>query len=235
MPSQKITSMKEGMKLFFSGNFQHCLSLDPCYPAHPSYIFYIFSPYSCYRQSEIAWLAWIVWREKCPHSQVLRMLRSKSKYVSFQCYMFHMNVGVRAGGGIGDEIVDPAGDEFEVERVLFDVTFFFFVVVILLAIIQGEPRSAWEHVYHTNTFRSPCLTRIHLMNVSCGSGVRIKCLFHWVAKLHWHVLQRRNPVLLLLFFLGLIIDAFGELRDQQEQVKEDMEVRFDTLSLTYTR
>lgn len=25
---------------------------------------------------------------------------------------------------------------------------------------------------------------------------------------------------------GLIIDAFGELRDQQEQVKEDMEVRF---------
>ncbi len=29
-------------------------------------------------------------------------------------------------------------------------------------------------------------------------------------------------------FSGLIIDAFGELRDQQEQVKEDMEVRFDT-------
>ena len=26
---------------------------------------------------------------------------------------------------------------------------------------------------------------------------------------------------------GLIIDAFGELRDQQEQVKEDMEVRRD--------
>ena len=26
---------------------------------------------------------------------------------------------------------------------------------------------------------------------------------------------------------GLIIDAFGELRDQQEQVKEDMEVRVD--------
>lgn len=25
--------------------------------------------------------------------------------------------------------------------------------------------------------------------------------------------------------LGLIIDAFGELRDQQEQVKEDMEVK----------
>uniref|UniRef100_A0A671YWR5 Ryanodine receptor 2 n=1 Tax=Sparus aurata TaxID=8175 RepID=A0A671YWR5_SPAAU len=76
------------------------------------------------------------------------------------CYMFHMYVGVRAGGGIGDEIEDPAGDEFEVERIFFDITFFFFVIVILLAIIQG-----------------------------------------------------------------LIIDAFGELRDQQEQVKEDMETK----------
>ncbi|KAM8858472.1 ryanodine receptor 2 isoform 5-T9 [Spinachia spinachia] len=76
------------------------------------------------------------------------------------CYMFHMYVGVRAGGGIGDEIEDPAGDAFEVERMVFDITFFFFVIVILLAIIQG-----------------------------------------------------------------LIIDAFGELRDQQEQVKEDMETK----------
>lgn len=30
--------------------------------------------------------------------------------------------------------------------------------------------------------------------------------------------------------VGLIIDAFGELRDQQEQVKEDMEVQCNTLS-----
>ncbi|OWK15672.1 RYR1 [Cervus elaphus hippelaphus] len=57
-------------------------------------------------------------------------------------------------------IEDPAGDEYELYRVVFDITFFFFVIVILLAIIQG-----------------------------------------------------------------LIIDAFGELRDQQEQVKEDMETK----------
>ncbi|XP_076849219.1 ryanodine receptor 3 isoform X1 [Brachyhypopomus gauderio] len=76
------------------------------------------------------------------------------------CYLFHMYVGVRAGGGIGDEIEDPAGDAYEIYRILFDITFFFFVIVILLAIIQG-----------------------------------------------------------------LIIDAFGELRDQQEQVKEDMETK----------
>lgn len=48
-----------------------------------------------------------------------------------------MYVGVRAGGGIGDEIEDPAGDEYEIYRIIFDITFFFFVIVILLAIIQG--------------------------------------------------------------------------------------------------
>lgn len=58
--------------------------------------------------------------------------------LSLQCYLFHMYVGVRAGGGIGDEIEDPAGDEYELYRVVFDITFFFFVIVILLAIIQGQ-------------------------------------------------------------------------------------------------
>lgn len=74
------------------------------------------------------------------------------------CFIFHLYKGVRAGGGIGDEIGDPVGDDYEVYRIIFDITFFFFVIVILLAIIQG-----------------------------------------------------------------LIIDAFGELRDQLESVKEDME------------
>lgn len=35
----------------------------------------------------------------------------------------------------------------------------------------------------------------------------------------------------LCLTLGLIIDAFGELRDQQEQVKEDMEV---SLSVSFS-
>lgn len=33
--------------------------------------------------------------------------------------------------------------------------------------------------------------------------------------------------------LGLIIDAFGELRDQQEQVKEDMEVSVSLLDSAF--
>ncbi|XP_030749975.1 ryanodine receptor isoform X1 [Sitophilus oryzae] len=74
------------------------------------------------------------------------------------CFVFHLYKGVRAGGGIGDEIEPPDGDDYEVYRIMFDITFFFFVIVILLAIIQG-----------------------------------------------------------------LIIDAFGELRDQLEKVIEDMD------------
>lgn len=46
--------------------------------------------------------------------------------------------GVRAGGGIGDEIEPPDGDDYEVYRIMFDITFFFFIIVILLAIIQGK-------------------------------------------------------------------------------------------------
>lgn len=54
-----------------------------------------------------------------------------------QCFVFHLHTGVRAGGGIGDEIESADGDASEVSRILFDISFFFFVIVILLAIIQG--------------------------------------------------------------------------------------------------
>nr|AXA98483.1 Ryanodine receptor [Sesamia inferens] len=74
------------------------------------------------------------------------------------CFVFNLYKGVRAGGGIGDELEPPDGDDSEVYRIIFDITFFFFIIVILLAILQG-----------------------------------------------------------------LIIDAFGRLRDQLESVKEDME------------
>lgn len=71
--------------------------------------------------------------------------------VSWQCYMFHMYVGVRAGGGIGDELEDPAGDPYELYRILFDITFFFFVIVILLAIIQGRRRRGAERAFLEGT------------------------------------------------------------------------------------
>lgn len=53
------------------------------------------------------------------------------------CFVYHLYQGVRSGGGIGDVIEAPDGDDYEVWRIVFDITFFFFVIVILLAIIQG--------------------------------------------------------------------------------------------------
>jgi len=55
----------------------------------------------------------------------------------WQCYAFHLNVGLRSGGGIGDALA-PAKGVMELERFVFDLTFFFFVIVILLAIVQGQ-------------------------------------------------------------------------------------------------
>lgn len=74
------------------------------------------------------------------------------------CFIYHFYAGVRAGGGIGDELESPYGDDLEYWRMLYDISFFFFVIIILLAIMQG-----------------------------------------------------------------LIIDAFGELRDQQESATEKLE------------
>ncbi|KAJ3610589.1 hypothetical protein NHX12_022681 [Muraenolepis orangiensis] len=88
--------------------------------------------------------------------KTLRTILSSVTHNGKQCYMFHMYVGVRAGGGIGDEIDDPAGDDFEMD----------------------SPHRDERHESFMPEWRE-------------GES--------------------------------LIIDAFGELRDQQEQVKEDME------------
>jgi len=55
----------------------------------------------------------------------------------FTCFKFHLYIGIRSGGGIGDELESPVGDSMEFYRIIFDITFFFFIIVILLAIIQG--------------------------------------------------------------------------------------------------
>ena len=36
--------------------------------------------------------------------------------IFFQCFVFHLYKGVRAGGGIGDEIEPPDGDANEVDQ-----------------------------------------------------------------------------------------------------------------------
>ena len=51
------------------------------------------------------------------------------------CFQFNLYAGVRAGGGIGDELEAPQDQDFYL-RFAFDITFFFFIIVIMLAIIQ---------------------------------------------------------------------------------------------------
>uniref|UniRef100_A0A8R1IXC0 Ion_trans domain-containing protein n=1 Tax=Caenorhabditis japonica TaxID=281687 RepID=A0A8R1IXC0_CAEJA len=52
------------------------------------------------------------------------------------CFIYHFYAGVRAGGGIGDELESPYGDDLEYPRMFYDISFFFFVIIILLAIMQ---------------------------------------------------------------------------------------------------
>ncbi|KAL5966802.1 Ryanodine receptor 3 [Taenia solium] len=53
------------------------------------------------------------------------------------CFVFHLHTGLRAGGGIGDEIEPPDGDAHGALRILFDMSLCFFVIIILFAITRG--------------------------------------------------------------------------------------------------
>ena len=55
-----------------------------------------------------------------------------------QCFIYHIDQGLRSGGGIADVLESASGDPNEFTRLFFDITFFFVVIVILLAIIQGK-------------------------------------------------------------------------------------------------
>ncbi|CAF5156741.1 unnamed protein product, partial [Rotaria magnacalcarata] len=105
-----------------------------------------------------------------PSSTKLTITKTYSNKGKFMliCFKFHLYSGIRAGGGIGDELESPNGDPLELFRIIFDITFFFFIIVILLAIIQG-----------------------------------------------------------------LIIDAFGDLREQLESVKETLEVMHSGLHFLF--
>ncbi len=74
--------------------------------------------------------------QKC-HDMLTVILHKKrnnkqNKYLNFfvfQCFVFHLYKGVRAGGGIGDEIEPPDGDEYEgyrleIKNSRFDKYFF---------------------------------------------------------------------------------------------------------------
>lgn len=82
----------------------------------------------------------------------------------------------------------------------------------------------------TNTMYSSSSTtayQIYFHFIYPTEFLRFTATCHSNTSMHTCVQQKQRRS---LSFSGLIIDAFGELRDQQEQVKEDMEVRFATHS-----
>ncbi|TSL04189.1 Ryanodine receptor 2 [Bagarius yarrelli] len=129
------------------------------------------------------------------------------------CYMFHMYVGVRAGGGIGDQIEDPAGDEYEIYRIIFDITFFFFVIVILLAIIQvawlkSHRTVAVSLMKHFNEICTKCFI--------CGMG---NDYFDTVPHgFETHTLQEHNLANYLFFVMYLINKDETEHTGQESYV-----------------
>jgi Ca2+-binding EF-hand superfamily protein len=52
------------------------------------------------------------------------------------CFVYNLNMGLRSGGGIGDGLNSAIGTEYELYRIIFDISFFFIIIVILLAIVQ---------------------------------------------------------------------------------------------------
>ena len=55
-----------------------------------------------------------------------------------ECFVFSMNSGVRAGGGIGDYLgARRWGQPMHMRRVMFDFTFFVVVIICLLNIVFG--------------------------------------------------------------------------------------------------
>jgi Ca2+-binding EF-hand superfamily protein len=53
------------------------------------------------------------------------------------CFLFHLDQGVRSGGGIADVILSAFDDQQYSWRLVFDLSFYFFVIVILIALFQG--------------------------------------------------------------------------------------------------
>jgi hypothetical protein len=54
-----------------------------------------------------------------------------------ETFMYHLNYGIRSGGGVGDMNEKPQGETATNKRFYYDVCFFIFINVIWLNIIFG--------------------------------------------------------------------------------------------------
>ena len=131
------------------------------------------------------------------------------------CFVFNVYQGVRSGGGIGDVIEPADGDEYEIYRIIFDITFFFFIIIILLAILQGLIIDAFGEL------RSQLQSVVDDMEAACficGIG---KDYFDKVPHgFETHVQKEHNLANYLFFLMHLINKDENDYTGQETYVWE---------------
>lgn len=131
------------------------------------------------------------------------------------CFVYHLYQGVRAGGGIGDVIEAPDGDDYEVYRIIFDITFFFSVIVILLAIIQGLIIDAFGEL------RDQLLTVASDMESNCFiCGIGKEVLDKVPRGFDTHVQKEHNLANYMFFLMHLINKPDTDYTGQETYVWE---------------
>lgn len=131
------------------------------------------------------------------------------------CFVYHLYQGVRAGGGIGDVIEAPDGDDYEVWRIVFDISFFFSVIIILLAIIQGLIIDAFGEL------RDQLLTVASDMESNCFiCGIGKDVLDKVPRGFDTHVQKEHNLANYMFFLMHLINKPDTDYTGQETYVWE---------------
>lgn len=136
------------------------------------------------------------------------------------CFVYHFYQGVRAGGGIGDVIEAPDGDDYEFFRIAFDISFFFSVIVILLAIIQGLIIDAFGEL------RGQLLAVAEDMESNCFiCGIGKDALDKIPRGFETHVQKEHNLANYMFFLMHLINKPNTDYTGQETYVWELYEKR----------
>lgn len=138
-----------------------------------------------------------------------------------ECFIFHLSVGLRQGGGIGDVIrqADTQGTA-DLSRVFFDLSFFMIIIVILLAIIQGLIIDSFGELRD----RQLQVTK-QLENHCFICGVSKVELDKKPQGFKRHIAKEHNLWMYLFFFMHLRIKSETEFTGQESYVKAMLNAR----------
>lgn len=112
-------------------------------------------------------------------------------------------------------IESPDGDDYEVYRIVFDITFFFFVIIILLAILQGLIIDAFGEL------RGQLQSVVDDMEANCFiCGIGKDYFDKTPHGFETHVMKEHNLANYLFFFMHLINKPDTDYTGQETYVWE---------------